>query len=200
SPSNSGTANTVVTLSTGQYGSQQYEIEVVLTGSYTNILQTVGDKTATIVVSKPAATSQITGGGTILSTGHAPAGIYASTTNPTSYSVGLQYNKSGTNPQGKVSLSIEQSDGSFVYFQSNSITSITATHITGGKRATVYTKATVYRIDNLGNLTTIDGNVTLRTDVDDTTNDVIGFTALSTKDSSLYYSNDWVYDSTALAW
>src|SRR5207249_10223311 len=91
-------------------------------------------------------------------------------------------------------------DGSFVYFQSNSITSITVTNITGGKRATVYTKATVYRIDNLGNLTTIDGNVTLRTDVDDTTNDVIGFTALSTKDSSLYYSNDGVYDSTALAW
>jgi hypothetical protein len=30
--------------------------------------------------------------------------------------------------------------------------------------------------------------------------DTIGFTILSTKTSSLYYSNNWVYDSTTLSW
>ena len=31
-------------------------------------------------------------------------------------------------------------------------------------------------------------------------NDTIGFTVLSSKDSSLYYSNNWVYDPNILGW
>jgi hypothetical protein len=30
--------------------------------------------------------------------------------------------------------------------------------------------------------------------------DTIGFTVLSGKDSSLYYSNNWAYDNSTLAW
>jgi len=51
--------------------------------------------------------------------------------------------------------------------------------------------------------TSIDGAVTLRMDAHDggpTTGDTLGFTVLSSKDSSLYYSNNWVYDSTTLSW
>ena len=200
-----GTANTVVTLSTGQYGSQEYVILVKLTGNYDNTAQTGADKTATVVVSKLSATSEIIAGGTIANLNTAAttdgmAGTYgAMASGTTAYSVGLKYNKAGTNPQGKISLTIEQSDGSTIYIKSNSISSITVTNVTGGKDATVYTKASICLIDRFGNMTTLDGNVTLRLDlhdVSDTANDKIGFTVLSTKDSTLYYSNDWFFDGT----
>lgn len=45
-----GTANKVVTLSTGQYGSESYVIRVELTGNYTNSTQSIVEKTATVVV------------------------------------------------------------------------------------------------------------------------------------------------------
>ena len=70
------------------------------------------------------------------------------------------------------------------------------------KDATVYTKASIYKIDR-GTITSIEGNVTLRMDAHDggaTTSDTIGFTVLSSKDSSLYYSNNWVYDSVTKSW
>ena len=200
----SGTANAVVTLSTGQYGSQEYVILAKLSGgNYDNSSQALADKTATVVVSKPAAATEIISGGTIANLA-GKAGTYGTTASgQTSFSVGLKYNKSGTNPQGKVSLSIKQSDGSTVYIKSNSITSIAMTAVTGGKSSTVYTKASIYRIANDGTMTTIDGNVTLRLDLLDltgTTNDTIGFTVLSSKDSTMYYSNDWFYDTLSKTW
>jgi hypothetical protein len=33
-----------------------------------------------------------------------------------------------------------------------------------------------------------------------TSGDTIGFTILSSKDGSLYYSNNWVYDSPSASW
>jgi hypothetical protein len=71
------------------------------------------------------------------------------------------------------------------------------------KDLTIYTKASIYYIDQDGVTHSVDGNVTLRVDAHDggtSSGDTIGFTVLSTKDSSLYYSNNWVYDSTAKAW
>src|SRR5439155_13010426 len=80
------------------------------------------------------------------------------------------------------------------------------------KDVTIYTKASIYRVNPGGGTTSVDGNVTLRVDGHEgcVTNpscsttgdggDKIGFTVLSTKDSSLYYSNNWVYDSSKLAW
>ena len=60
-----GTASTTVTLSTGQYGSEAYQILVRMTGNYTNEAQAVSGKTAVVVVTKPATTNELTGGGTI---------------------------------------------------------------------------------------------------------------------------------------
>ena len=74
---------------------------------------------------------------------------------------------------------------------------------------TIYTKASIYKVAN-GVLTSVDGGVTLRVDAHEgcgtspgcsgTGGDSIGFTVLSSKDSSLYYSNNWVFDSLTLAW
>jgi hypothetical protein len=107
------------------------------------------------------------------------------------------------------------------YVKSNSLTSLAFTNTLasdGGlaKDATIYTKASIYKVNPGGGTTSVDGNVTLRVDAHEgcTTNtskttlcsaatnggDEIGFTVLSSKDSSLYYSNNWVYDSNKLAW
>ena len=197
-----GTANTVVTLSTGQYGSESYEILVKLTGNYDNTTQALADKTATVVVSKPATFNSIIGGGTIMDTAATTvAGTYASP-QAVVYSVGLQYNKSLTNLQGQIKLSIDQADGSVIVIKSNSLSSMTVSTITGGKQSTVYAKASVSRINLDGSITTLEGGATLRMDVLDMTTgaDSIGFTVLSSKDSSLLYSNDWFYDTVTKTW
>jgi len=115
---------------------------------------------------------------------------------------GMNYTNKGTNPQGKIELILEQADGTY-YIKSNSITSITFSNPVNGirKDVTVYTKASIYKIQN-GVTTSIDGAVTLRMDAHDggTTGDTIGFTVLSSKDGKLYYSNNWIYDSATLSW
>jgi hypothetical protein len=199
SAANTGTANAIVTLSSGQYGADSYLILVVMTGNYNNTAQATDDKTADVVVAKPAATNQTTGVGTITQLTTA-AGTYKGSGlvgDPVTFSVGLTYNKSGANLQGKITLAVPQGDGSVVYVKSNSISSMAVTPGSGiTKNSTIYTKATVYKV--LGNsMVTIDGNVTLRLDaLDNGMSDGVGFTVLSSKDSKLYYSNQWVLSGT----
>ena len=64
------------------------------------------------------------------------------------------------------------------------------------KTATIYTKASVYKVLNDSSIVTLDGNVTLRVDVSDGVPDKVGFTLLSTKDSKLLYSNRWLLVGT----
>jgi hypothetical protein len=202
-----GTANTTVTLSSGKYGAQSYLVKVVLdtaAGSqYTNAAQ-LADPTskayATVTVVIPASTNSMQGTATISPSG-AAAGTYGTGTN-VSYTAGLTYNKGGTNPQGQIVLTLAMG-GSTYYIKSNSITSVACTTKTSPcKDLTVYTKASIYKIDSSGTTTSVDGNVTLRMDAHDggTTGDTIGFTVLSSKDSSLYYSNNWVYSSASKSW
>jgi hypothetical protein len=193
---NTGTANTIVTLSSGQYGADSYLIEVVATGPYTNAAQPIANKTATVVVMKPLTSYTVIGGGSIAPM--APAGTYGVTlgANPT-FSVGMQYNKSGTNPQGKITLAIPQSDGSIIYVKSNSISSMSVTGTTT-KNATIYTKAAIYQVSGT-TVTTLDGGATLRMDVIDVpggpTGDEVGFTVLSSKTSTMRFSNRWILDN-----
>ncbi|MDP9330215.1 MAG: Ig-like domain-containing protein, partial [Actinomycetota bacterium] len=208
-----GTANTVVTLSTGQYGFQQYLIEVKLVpGNFVNDQQLTAphDSAAylaahpTLVAMIPTQLNSMQGAAGIdkLSTA---AGTYGNATGA-SYGVGLKYNNKGTNPQGQIQLILERSDGTY-FIKSNSITSVAfsnpdpVSHI--NKDVTVYTKASIYKVTGAGVLTSIDGNVTLRLDAHDggtSTGDMIGFTVLSSKTSSLYYSNNWKLDSNTLSW
>ncbi len=204
SPSNTGTANTIVTLSSGQYGAESYVIAVRLTGNYENDSQPEADKTAALVVSKPAGTNEASGGGTIKGLVDA-AGTYRSNADVNStFSVGMTYNKSGTNPQGKITITIPQPDGSTIYVKSNSITSMSNSAFgsgnTGGKKSIIYTKSSINKVVN-GTTVTIEGNVSLRVDITDyastATPDEIGFTVLSSSNSNLFYSNRWVLESGA---
>jgi len=219
SDTSTGTANTVVTLSTGQYGAQAYLIEVTLGGVYTNHQQLPPEAApgtppyesahpvVTVMIPPTANSMQGTGEIPVLSTA---AGTYGNATDVT-YTVGMKYNKSGTNPQGQIQLILQRSDGVY-YIKSNSISSMAFSTPVGDqppKDVTSYTKASIYKVSN-GTLTSIDGNVTLRLDAhegcttnpncDGSSGDSIGFTVLSTKTSSLYYSNNWVYDSATRAY
>jgi hypothetical protein len=219
-----GTANTIVTLSTGQYGAQEYLIEVTLNGSYTNTQQlpppngtaTVGSAPynaahAAVSVLIPPVTNTMQGAASIPTAGFAPAGVYRGAIGP-SYTAGLKYNKGGSNPQGQIQLVLPQPDGSVVYVKSNSLTSIGfVSNSDGTKDLTAYTKASLYSI-KAGVTTSLDGNVSLRMDAHEgcktgattgcsgSAGDTIGFTVLSSKDSTLYYSNNWMYDTNVLAW
>ena len=201
SAGNTGTANAVVTLSTGQYGAESYLILVKMTGNYTNAAQAEEDKTATVVVAKPATTNQTTGAGNLAPLPAAAGGFAGNGVDPAAFTIGLSYNKSGSNLQGKVTLTVPQTNG-VLYVRSNSLSSMavktdTKTNIT---TATIYTKASAYEALSNGTSITIDGNVTLRVDVVEgatPSQSLIGFTLLSTKDSALYYSNQWVLDSSA---
>jgi hypothetical protein len=198
SPANTGTANTIVTLSAGNYGASLYLIECVMTGPYTNVNQPMDNKTATVTVAKPATTNQTAGGGTIAHL-TAAAGTYAGNSMDVGFSVGLTYNKSGSNLQGQIIVTIPQTDGSVVYVKSNSISSMAVTPVAGdmfgAKTSTIYTKASIYKVLSNGSQVAIDGGASFRIDSLDSNSmsppDQIGFTVLSSG-SVLYYSNNWV--------
>jgi hypothetical protein len=208
SGTNTGTANTIVTLSTGQYGAQEYLIEVTLAGSYKNTQQTTAAPGSApyiathpvVAVAIPATKNTLQGNGTVdhLTTA---AGVYGLGT-LRSYTAGMAYNNKGTSPQGKIELIIDRPDGTY-YIKSSSITSVAFSGPVGGinKDVTIYTKASIYRI-NGSTTTSIDGGVTLRMDAHDggATGDTVSLTVLSSKDGSLYYSNNWVYDTATLSY
>jgi hypothetical protein len=65
----------------------------------------------------------------------------------------------------------------------------------------------VYQILADGTTVTIDGGVSLRVDLQtDPTKGItsldnqVGFTVLSSKNSTLYYSNNWAFDTATSAW
>jgi hypothetical protein len=159
-PNATGTANKIVTLSTGQYGAESYLIRVVMTGNYDNTDQPTDDKTATVVVAKPAATNETSGGGEYVGLGTS-AGLYKGAVGEDgTFSIGMKYNKGGANLQGKITVSVPQADGSIVYFKSNSISSMAVVSNKTPKTSTIYTKSTVYRVMPDASMVTIDGNVT----------------------------------------
>ncbi len=187
----SGTAVTVVTLSSGQYGSELYNIKVVPTLNYADASPSV----EIVTVTKPAAANEITGGGTIAKLSTA-AGTYGVTSSgDASFSIGISYNKSMTNLQGKISIAIPQSDGSIIVIKTNNLTSMSVTGFAGGKYATVYGKASIVRVKD-GIVTSLGGNLSFRMDVTDNNNatvqDEIGFTIFGNNSSDLLYSNNWV--------
>jgi hypothetical protein len=224
-----GTADTIVTLSTGNYGSNMYLVQVKLdttAGSYYRNCQQLDSVNApscgtatpgtapwnaanpNLVAMIPQTINTLTGGAVLGANGCPTstdpcksAGTYADATN-VSYAAGMGWTSKGTNPQGQIQLTLERSDGTY-YIKSNSITSVAFSNPTGGvnKDVTVYTKASIYKVTASGN-TSVDGNVTLRMDAHDggQTGDTVGFTVLSSKTGALYYSNNWVYDGTTLAW
>ena len=193
SNTSTGTANTVVTLSSGQYGAQQYLIQVTLAGYYQNCQQTGPVSNAsgtyctgsppvdhsdpaykaanpTVVVMIPLTINSMQAAGLIPKVAEA-AGTYGDASSA-NYTVGLKYNNGGTNPQGQVQLILQRGDVTY-YIKSNSLSSLAFSGICN-KDVTVYTKASIYKISSGGALTSVDGNVSLRLDAHDGDNNGVG--------------------------
>ena len=169
-----------------------------------------------VVVMVPSTTNSTYGAASVAPLS-AAAGLYGDATGA-NYTVGMRYNNGGTNAQGQIQLILQRGSHGVYYVKSNSISSLAFSNqntLDGNlpKDATIYTKASIYKINN-GAVTSVDGNVTLRVDAHEgctatTTNaascltgtgDKIGFTVLSTKNSALYYSNNWQYDAATKSW
>jgi hypothetical protein len=241
-----GTANTIVTLSTGQYGAQEYLIQVsVDKGNYQNCQQTgaygttcqtgypapggtnpwpvdtsstqyaAAHPTVTVMIPPTQYSMQGVGSIPILSSA---AGSFGNATSA-NYTIGMQYNNKGTNPQGQIQLTLERAAGNgypagTYYIKSNSISSMAFSNAPAGqpsKDVTIYTKASIYSVSSSGAMTSVDGNVTLRVDAHEgcatspncssqTSPDLIGFTVLSSKTGNLYYSNNWIYNNAVAGW
>ena len=225
---NLGTADTIVTLSTGQYGLDDYMIEVRAGGSFANpqqLLNTVqfsptvsyfdgtsvnttskGLVTSTddpayqaahvdVVVRQPTQANQVMGDGFISPLASA-VGLYGGVAaTDIHFSIAMTYNKSLTNLKGQIVL--DWFVGTTHYtVKSNSISSMSVTYTNGSPTlATIYTKASLYKVDPNTGLVSLDGNVTFRTDVyTGGGKQQVAFTVLSSKDGTLYYSNNWQYD------
>jgi len=69
---------------------------------------------------------------------------------------------------------------------------MSATPVTNGKAVVIYSKASIFKILN-GVTTSLDGGASLRMDVTDALGgpDYVGFTVLSSKNSTLQYSTSW---------
>jgi hypothetical protein len=146
-----GTANTIVTLSTGQYGAQQYLIQVsVDKGNYQNCQQTgqytppggtlqcsgwtvdpsstqyaAAHPTVTVMIQPTTYSMQGVAALPVISTAAGSFGDAISA----SYAIGMQYNSKGTNPQGQIQLVLERpASASYpagtYYIKSHSITSL----------------------------------------------------------------------------
>jgi len=182
------------------------DIPQICSGTYTynNAQQVCADPTSSayqaahpvVTVAIPPTVNSLQGSGTIPQLS-AAAGVYG--TGVVSYTAGMNYNNKGTNAQGQILLVVEQPGDGTYYIKSNSISSVAFSNPVNGvnKDVTVYTKASIYKVAN-GVTTSIDGNVTLRMDAHDggTNGDTLGFTVLSGKDGSLYYSSNWIYDTS----
>jgi hypothetical protein len=200
-----GTANTIVTLSTGNYGANEYLIEVKLSpGNYTNTQQTGALPTTdaykashpTIWISLPTVKNSLNGHGAI-SWLPTAAGLFGPSTSVT-FCSNISWNSKGVQPQGQILIAVTMPDGSLYYIKSNSITSVAFS--TNGKNVTIYTKASVYKVSGPSSIVG-EGNVSLRMDAVDggTTpnSDSIAFTVLSSQSSNMFYSNNWQYDGPA---
>jgi hypothetical protein len=197
-----GTAAANVQYSIGSATAATLQIAVIVNGNYqANDPQT--DTMITIAVPVPG--GQIVGGGTIdnsASAGYLKGATLDSLGNPvaTCFSFYVQYNKSGSNPQGGVQLfdrSFYKPDGTLdtrlhtYMFKSTAISVLSVTLGTPSK-AQFTSKANLIEINPDGTETSIEGNDVMQLTLTDngSTLKTLGITVQRTKGGS-WFSSSW---------
>jgi len=99
-----GTASAIVQLNIGSSNSQAFQIAVKITGGYTNNPWDALSSTI-VTVSKPITGGFITGGSNMTNQ-NSSGYIKGATGQNTDYQFDIQYTKSGTNPKGKVNITV----------------------------------------------------------------------------------------------
>jgi hypothetical protein len=198
-----GTAAATVQYSIGSAQATTLYIAVIVGGNYTNACDVTTDGVITIAVPVPG--GQICGGGTMNnSTGYGSAGyLKGSATDPAKFSFYVQYNKSLSNPQGGVDLTVysyNKVDGTtdsqlHTYrFKSTSISTLQVNTTATPAKATFSSKANVVEIVN-GQEVSVEGNDTMQltlTDVDPLggNGDTLAISVQRTKGGT-WYSSNW---------
>ncbi len=214
---NTGTANAIVTFSTGQYGLESYLIEVRAGRDYTNAQQlppvALPGSTPyeaahpTLSVMLPSVSKTIRGSGTISPLAASAGTIGTDIQGDVHFSASIEYTKNYTNPKGQIMIwynRVENGVTYTYYIKSNAMSSVNGTNASAGNpgTATIYTKASIFKVAADGSSVGLDGNVSLRIDVLDgkyaqspAVASQIAITALSSKNSALWYSNNWIYNT-----
>lgn len=184
-----GTATCNWTANIGNNDAYNYTIGIRVESWYT---RNSSYDDVVVNVSKPLASSFITGGGYLVN--QMSAGQYAGTQNMRSnFGFNVKYNKSGTNLQGSINVIVRK--GTNVYqVKGNVMSSLLAKTTTSPKTANFTGKASIQDITNPTAAYGIDGNATLQVTMSDYgepgSSDKIGITVLN-KAGGLWFATRW---------
>jgi hypothetical protein len=192
------------TLSTSEVndGGASITVYPVVDGTY---YTGIGDPSV-VTIAKPGA-DFVTGGGHIVigSTGGNTnsAGTYAADAgSKTNFGFTMKYNKSGRNLQGQVNIIFRrtESDGVHIYqIKSNAINSLVVANVTGGRQATINTKANLTDVTDPINTVSLGGNLDLTLDAVEAT--ATGYSdkiAITLKGTNLLYCSNWATNKAVL--
>jgi hypothetical protein len=203
-----GAASVIVQYNIGNNTMLPLDIVVKVTGNYTNNVSSTYDKQITIAVPLPG--GQIVGGGTLDNT-TSNGYLGGNSAKQTDFSIEVKYNKSLTNPQGRIELTIRSLKNiSGVVDGVDHIYKVKTTAISGltvGKPsladAQFSSKANLSEVLSDGSSIGIESGITLTIDLYDgnilipRSPDKIGIT-LYRKIGGIWYSNNWVVNKTVM--
>lgn len=197
-----GIATAIVTLSTGNNGTELYVIVTTVGGSMSASSLDAGGQIGADLDSAKVAVSQPRAAGTLQNFGElavvaktdnynlGTSGTLAADMNGEAASATFRF-VPGTRkvlPKGQTVVIIPAAEGGFYVIKSNSINSV----LVGATITTVYAKASVSLVGGTCEGTcAIEGGVSLRLDVTNANQSLVGYTVQSTKTSTLLYSNNW---------
>jgi hypothetical protein len=195
-----GTASAIVQLNIGSNNALGFLVAVGISGGYKN--DPLGPQSQTIViVAKPIPGGFLVGGGALLNSNS--KGLIAGANGQlTNFEFDVQYNKSQTNPQGKIyNITIRsyyKRDGTLdtklhVYSVKSTAISVLAVNLPKNGNpgnATFSSKANVLEITDPSNPISIDSGTALQITVTDGSPDKLAIT-LQKKSGGLWFSSNW---------
>ena len=197
-----GTASAIVQYDIGKSNNVGSVQIVVIVGGDFFLNDNAYDQVITIA--KPGLVSSFVGGGAVNNAASPISSGYvgnAPLNNPnyyTTFEADVQYNKSGTNPRGKVTILVKSNnrpDGSVdpdnIYTYQITSNAISELQLTGLKLASFSSKVTVKWLKKDGTVVTIDsGNMLQMTMSDNNNPDTVGITVQKST-GGLWYSSGW---------
>jgi len=198
-----GTASAIVQYNIGNASAAQLDICVIVTGAYA--FNNINDDRV-ITVAKPLPGGMIVGGGRVANSSDSSGYLAGDPSSDTCFGFDVEYNKSLTNPQGKVDitvLSYHKPDGTMdtvlhkYTIRSTAIAVLATTPGTGGAASTASfsSKANLNDVTNPANTVSLEGNAALQLDLTDGNQptgggDMIGIT-LQRKAGGVWFAIKW---------
>ena len=184
-----GTATCNWSANIGSADSASYTIGIKVNNYYT---RNESADNVVVTVSKPLASSFITGGGYLVN--QQSAGLYAGeAAKRTNFGFNVKYNKSGTNLQGAINAIVRKGAG--VYQVKGTAMSSLTSAVSGNPKTSTFTgKANIQNITNPAAAEPIDGNATLQVTMSDYgepgSSDKIAITVWN-KAGGLWFASRW---------